>query len=89
MPSYYEQLFQTTAEGDACLEVALLVVCGYEMAEVVKMTVSLVEKGVLEPYAQGEYDWKVRRERRWRGEVGKRQYGRSDFGFLGGETMLW
>ncbi|EAT85310.1 hypothetical protein SNOG_07844 [Parastagonospora nodorum SN15] len=55
MPSYYEQLFASTAEGDACLEVALLSVCGYEMEDVIKTMVRLVGKGDLEKYVWVKY----------------------------------
>jgi hypothetical protein len=89
MPSYYEQLFQTHAEGDACLEAALLVACGYEFAEVVKAMIKLVEMGELKPYLKGKYEWEVRRERRWGDGRSGRTYGRSDFSFLGGGVSLW
>ncbi|KAH5879130.1 hypothetical protein HBI91_029210 [Parastagonospora nodorum] len=90
MPSYYEQLFASTAEGDACLEVALLSVCGYEMEDVIKTMVRLVGKGDLEKYVWGRYAWEVRRERRWMKGVGERKYGRMDISCIGGEgSVLW
>lgn len=90
MPTYYEQLFATTAEGDACLEVALLSVCGYEMGEVVKTMVRLVGKGVLGKYAWGRYAWEVKRERRWAKGVVERKYNRADLSFLGASgSLLW
>ncbi|KAL5118201.1 hypothetical protein ACEQ8H_003873 [Pleosporales sp. CAS-2024a] len=89
MPSYYQQLFQTTAEGDACLEVALLMVCGFGREQVVKSMVGLVKDGQMRPYAQGKYEWEVKRERRWGNGGRVRKYGRSDLSFLGGRAMLW
>jgi hypothetical protein len=53
MPEYYAQGFKTYAQGDACLEVALLVVCGYSTDAILHTMVGLVMNGKLAPYSLG------------------------------------
>jgi hypothetical protein len=71
IPWYYAQDFRTYAEGDACLEVALLVVCGYSTGAVLHTMVRLVREGKLAPYSKCKPDVYVEKGWRW---TARRQY---------------
>jgi hypothetical protein len=66
MPSCYTQYFRTYAEGDAYLETALLVACGYSSKAVVSTMVNLVKNGKLGPYIACDIRGHVKSGRRWR-----------------------
>jgi hypothetical protein len=63
MPWKYWQWFNTYAQGDVCLEVALLGACGYSTKDALKIIPKLQEEGKLAPYSSA-------------GSTGHRKYGK-------------
>lgn len=63
MPWKYWQWFSTYAQGDVCLEVALLGACGYSTKDALKIIPKLQEEGKLAPYSSA-------------GSTGHRKYGK-------------
>jgi len=55
-PVYYTVAFGSHREGDACLEVALLVACGYSTQDVLDSMLRLARLGKLKHYRKGWVD---------------------------------